>query len=266
MSKQRILYIASEINPFLQITKAADFLLKLPHDMQEKGYEIRILVPRFGNINERKNRLHEVVRLSGISITIGDDDKPLIIKVASIPQSRLQVYFLDNEDYFQRKYVLEDKDGKFYEDNDERAIFFCKGAIETVKKLGWIPNIVHCVGWMSALVPAYLKTKYKDEPIFADLKTVFSIYNDAFDHKFGADVVNKAIMAGVTAEELDTLASSDYTGFVNTGIKYADYVVQSDPNLGEALNQRLNEIGDKKIDVFTDTQPYSEAFYEIYNK
>ena len=159
MPKFRILYVASEINPFLRTTEVADFVRKLPQAMQERGMEIRILVPRFGLINERKNRLHEVVRLSGINISVGEEEKPLIIKVASIPNAKLQVYFIDNEDYFQRKSVFHDKENKFYDDNDERAIFFCKGVIETVRKLGWGPDIVHCTDWMTSLIPLYLKTR-----------------------------------------------------------------------------------------------------------
>jgi starch synthase len=142
MDKLRILYVASEINPFLQTTDVADYVRRLPQAMQERGAEIRILVPRFGLINERKNRLHEVVRLSGINITVGDEEKPLIIKVASIPNAKLQVYFIDNDDYFHRKSVFFDKENNFYDDNDERAIFFCKGVLETVKKLGWAPDVL----------------------------------------------------------------------------------------------------------------------------
>jgi len=153
MSKLRVLYVASEINPFLQTSEVADFVRKLPQAMQERGMEIRILVPRFGIINERKNRLHEVVRLSGINISVGDEEKPLIIKVASIPNAKLQVYFIDNEDYFHRKSVFHDKENNFYEDNDERAIFFCKGVIETVRKLGWAPDVVHCNDWILSTEP-----------------------------------------------------------------------------------------------------------------
>ena len=172
MSKIRILYVASEINPFLQTTEVADFVRKLPQAMQERGMEIRILVPRFGLINERKNRLHEVVRLSGINVIINDEDYPLVIKVASLPGARLQVYFLDNEDYFHRKFVFKDEKDKFFADNDERTIFFCKGVLETVKKLGWAPDIIHCQGWMTSLIPVYLKTLYKDEPVFKNSKVI----------------------------------------------------------------------------------------------
>src|SRR5690606_19267140 len=175
MSKLRILYVASEINPFLQTSQVAEFVRKLPQAMQERGMEIRIFVPRFGLINERKNRLHEVVRLSGINIAVGDEEKPLVIKVASIPNAKMQVYFIDNEDYFQRKSIFFDNENNFYEDNDERAIFFCKGVIETIRKLGWSPDIVHCNDWMTSLIPMYLKTKYKADPIFKKTKIVFTV-------------------------------------------------------------------------------------------
>ena len=183
MSKYRILYVASEINPFLQTSEVAELVRKLPQAMQERGMEIRILVPRFGLINERRNQLHEVIRLSGMNLIIDDIDHPLIIKVASIQQARMQVYFIDNEDYFQRKSTVTDSKGKFYEDNDERAIFFCKGVLETVKKLGWAPDIVHCNDWMTSLIPMYLKTTYKNDPIFQNAKSVFTVYDTPFEHK-----------------------------------------------------------------------------------
>src|SRR6187551_1763611 len=209
MSKLRILYVASEINPFLQTSEVADFVRKLPQAMQERGMEIRILVPRFGIINERKNRLHEVVRLSGINITVGDEEKPLIIKVASIPNAKLQVYFIDNDDYFHRKSALVDKDNKFHEDNDERAIFFCKGVLETVKKLGWAPDIVHCNDWMTGLIPMYLKTTYKKDPIFNNAKSVFTVYNNEFSHKFDGNLHNKVRMIDIEDSNLTNL-TSDY--------------------------------------------------------
>ena len=214
MSNLRILYVASEINPFLQTSEVADFVRQLPQAMQEKGMEIRILVPRFGLINERKNRLHEVVRLSGINISVGDEEKPLIIKVASIPNAKLQVYFIDNEDYFHRKSVFHDKENKFYEDNDERAIFFCKGVIETVKKLGWAPDIVHCNDWMTSLIPLYLKTTYKNDPLFKDTKSIFNVHNNSFSHKFGGDLIEKVKMLDIEDSMLTNLESADYMGFV----------------------------------------------------
>ena len=214
MSKLRILYVASEINPFLQTSEVAEFVRRLPQGMQERGMEIRILVPRFGIINERKNRLHEVVRLSGINIAVGEEEKPLVIKVASVPNAKLQVYFIDNEDYFHRKSVFFDKEDKFYEDNDERAIFFCKGVIETVKKLGWAPDIVHCNDWITSLIPMYLKTTYKNDPIFQNAKSVFTVYDNGFNHKFDQNMIEKVKMLDIEDSMLANLQSADYDGLI----------------------------------------------------
>ena len=265
MSKLRILYVASEINPFLQTSEVANFLRNLPQAMQERGMEIRILVPRFGLINERKNRLHEVVRLSGINISVGEEEKPLIIKVASIPNAKLQVYFIDNEDYFQRKHVFHDKQQRFYEDNDERAIFFCKGVIETVKKLGWAPDIVHCNDWMTSLIPMYLKTTYKNEPLFKDTKTVFGIYNNGFSHTFGDDLLNKVKMVDIDDTILAPLKSKDFAGFIKMGMEYADRVVKGSEVPAE-LNQLIEEFSkDKKFEIsIEEEQQAHDELYGIY--
>ena len=259
MSSLRILYVASEINPFLETSKVADFVRKLPQAMQEKGLEIRILVPRFGIINERRNRLHEVVRLSGMNIAIGDEEKPLIIKVASIPNAKLQVYFIDNEDYFKRKTVFHDKENNFYGDNDERAIFFCKGVLETVKKLGWVPDIIHCNDWMTGLVPLYLKTSYKNEPIFKDVKVVYSIHDNSFEHKFDSSIVEKARMIDVEDNMLEPLASADYEGFIKLGAKYADAVILP----GEEGHLKEILVG-KKTDVMEASVESVDSYYDYY--
>lgn len=266
MSKLRILYVASEINPFLQTSEVANFVRALPQAMQEKGMEIRILVPRFGLINERKNRLHEVVRLSGINIAVGEEEKPLIIKVASIPNAKLQVYFIDNEDYFQRKSVFFDKQEKFYEDNDERAIFFCKGVIETVKKLGWAPDVVHCNDWMTSLIPMYLKTTYKNEPLFKDTKSVFAIYNTGFNHKFGDDLLEKVKMVDIDDSILAPLKSKDYEGFLKIGMEYADVIIKSE-EISENLSQLIEECSkDKKCEINSEEEEEElfESYYNIY--
>lgn len=265
MSKLRILYVASEINPFLQTSEVANFLRTLPQAMQERGMEIRILVPRFGLINERKNRLHEVVRLSGINIAVGDEEKPLVIKVASIPNAKLQVYFIDNEDYFQRKSVFHDKQERFYEDNDERAIFFCKGVIETVKKLGWAPDIVHCNDWMTSLIPMYLKTTYKNDPLFKDTKTVFGIYSNGFSHTFGDDLLNKVKMVDIDDTILAPLKSKDFTGFIKMGMEYADTVIKGN-DVSAELNQLIEDFSkDKKFEIsIEEEQQAHEELYGIY--
>jgi starch synthase len=265
MSKLRILYVASEINPFLQTSEVANFVRALPQAMQEMGMEIRILVPRFGLINERKNRLHEVVRLSGINISVGEEEKPLIIKVASIPNAKLQVYFIDNEDYFQRKSVFHDKHEKFYEDNDERAIFFCKGVIETVKKLGWAPDVVHCNDWMTSLIPMYLKTTYKNEPLFKDTKSVFAIYNTGFTHKFGDDLFEKVKMVDIDDAILAPLKSKDYEGFLRIGMEYADVVIKSE-DISENLSKLIKECSkEKQCEINSEEEKLFESYYNIYN-
>ncbi|GHE57021.1 MULTISPECIES: glycogen/starch synthase [Roseivirga] len=267
MSKLRILYVASEINPFLQTSAVADFVRKLPQAMQERGMEIRILVPRFGLINERKNRLHEVVRLSGINIAVGDEEKPLVIKVASIPNAKLQVYFIDNEDYFHRKSVFFDKNDNFYKDNDERAIFFCKGVLETVKKLGWTPDIVHCNDWMTSLIPLYLKTTYKNDPLFQDTKTVFTIYNNSFAHQFDEDLLDKVKMMDISDSMLENLKSADFAGFIKTGAQYADAVIKAEEEVSESLNQLLEEIEKQKtVNTIEKDDNFLDSYYNLYNE
>jgi starch synthase len=268
MSKLRILYVASEINPFLQTTQVADFVRKLPQAMQEMGMEIRILVPRFGLINERKNRLHEVVRLSGINILVGDEEKPLIIKVASIPNAKLQVYFIDNEDYFQRKSVFFDKDNKFHSDNDERAIFFCKGVLETVKKLGWAPHIVHCNDWMTSLIPLYLKTRYKLDPVYKDAKSVFTVYNNCWSHKFDKTLIQKAKMMDIEDGMLSNLKSADFEGFVKIGIEYADAVIKAGDKYSDSLNKLFKSLEkNKKLSNFEDDdENFADSYFNFYNE
>jgi starch synthase len=262
MGKLRILYVASEINPFLETSEVAEFVRKLPQAMQEKGMEIRILVPRFGLINERKNRLHEVVRLSGINISVGDEEKPLIIKVASIPNAKLQVYFIDNEDYFHRKSVFHDKENKFYEDNDERAIFFCKGVIETVRKLGWSPDIVHCNDWITSFIPLYLKTTYKNDPLFKNAKTVFTIYNNSFTHKFKTDILEKVKMMDIEDTMLGALKTADYEGFVKLGAEFSDVVSTAGDN--KKLEGLVKKLKEKKVETIEKDDNYAESFYNLY--
>lgn len=263
MSNLRILYVASEINPFLQTSDVAEFVRKLPQAMQERGMEIRILVPRFGLINERKNRLHEVVRLSGINIAVGDEEKPLVIKVASIPNAKLQVYFIDNEDYFHRKSVFHDKEDNFYADNDERAIFFCKGVIETVKKLGWAPDIVHCNDWMTSLIPLYLKTTYKNDPLFKNTKTVFTVYNNEFKHKFDSDLIEKVKMMDIEDSMLANLKTADYYGFVKLAMEFSDAVIQAE--VDKSLNGVLDK-SDKKIETIEKDDNFTDSYYNLYNE
>jgi starch synthase len=268
MGKSKLLFITHEMSPFLDLTKISEITRQLPQAMQDKGFEIRILMPRFGNINERRNRLHEVIRLSGMNIIINDNDNPLIIKVASIPSARMQVYFLDNEEYFQRKHVFTDKEGKFYTDNDERMIFFCKGAIETVKKLGWSPDIVHCHGWMSALVPVYLKTTYKDDPTFKHSKVIYSVYEKDFAEQLGSDFAQKAVMADMGEEHTEVFKPGTNEALDAGAIKFSDGVVLASADIdAEVLNNVKNS--NKSVleyDYTSDFENYYNFYDEIANE
>ena len=222
MSVTKILYIASEIDPFLKTSSVATLVRTLAQAMVKKKFEVRILVPRFGVINQRKNRIHEVLRLSGVNISVGQEDISLLIEVASIKEAKLQVYFIDNEDMFQRKGIFTGKEGIFYPDNDTRSIFFCKGALSTVKQLEWAPDIIHCHGWLSAFVPMYLKTTYKNNPIFKHAKCMYTAYRDSFDHTFSADILKKARLREVKETHLKPLEEANFKGFTNLATSFSD--------------------------------------------
>lgn len=262
--KLRILYVTTEIDPFLKVTTAADLIRLLPQKLQEKGHEIRILMPKFGVINERRNRLHEVVRLSGINIRVGDEEKPLTIKVASIPNAKLQVYFLDNEDYFNRKSVLRDPDNnQFYEDNDERAIFFCKGVIETVKKLGWAPDIIHCHDWMTSFIPLYLKTHYMDDPMFKNTKVVFTLYNNGFESELSKNYLSKTNIDNLAPVAESGYNENSYVGVCKGGIQLADAVTKGTEEIDSDLEQFISKV--QNGDVYYDADD-SDSFVDSYQK
>lgn len=227
--------------PFLETESAqATVARNLPQALQERDNEIRILVPRFGVINERRNRLHEVVRLSGINISIDDNDNPLVIKVASIPSTKMQVYFLDNEDYFHRKAIYQDDKGKYFEDNDERTIFFCKGVMETVKKLGWAPDIIHCQGWMTSLIPVYLKTVYKDEPVFRNAKVIYSVFPDT-EMCLGDDFARKASLNSNYDKSMECFAGGNINDLHKGAVSFADAVVTSCDEAHRCIESHLLE-------------------------
>ncbi len=222
---KKVLFVSSGMCPYLPESPVSSIARFLPQGVQERKREIRSFMPRYGFINERKNQLHEVIRLSGMNIIISDVDHPLIIKVASISAARIQVYFIDNEDYFRRKYTFTDDNGNFFEDNDERAIFFARGVLETVKKLRWAPDIIHCQGWITHLVPAYLKKAYKDDPIFSSSKIVLSLYDDLPAVTFRPGFAAKAAFGGLAAEDMHFLAKPDGINLAKTAIQYADGVI-----------------------------------------
>ena len=264
MAKTKILFVTHEMSPFLEISKISEITRQLPQAMQEKGFEIRILMPRFGNINERRNRLHEVIRLSGMNIVVDNNDNPLIIKVASLPAARMQVYFLDNEEYFQRKKVFRDEKGQFFADNNERSLFFCKGVLETVKKLGWSPDVVHCHGWFSAMVPAYLKTTYKDDPTFKDAKVMYSLYaNEDFD-AIGTKYGEMAAQVDMAAEEVVAYGEGSYVELYKGALAYTDIAVFADGDVQPELKAYVEENGIRSFSPQGDTD--YDGFAEVFEE
>jgi len=265
MRKARVLFISSEIIPYLEPNEQSTIARYLPQGIQERGKEIRTFMPRFGCINERRHQLHEVIRLSGMNLIINDSDHPLIIKVASIQAARMQVYFIDNEEYFQRKSVYHDEEQNFYPDNDDRTIFFCRGVLETVKKLGWAPDIIHCHGWMTSLIPFLVRTSYKEDPMFANSKVVYSLYNDEFKESFHADYWKKMMMDGLGKDEIKDLKNPDYIGISTNAMKYADAVVVGTPTLNPQLNKELKKLT-KPVLEYKAPEEYIDAYDNFYDE
>lgn len=265
MDKKKVLIVTQEMQPYTALSEISEIARKLPQYVQEKGFEIRVLMPRYGTINERRHRLHEVVRLSGMNIIVDDDDFPLIIKVASLPGARMQVYFLDNEDFFKRKSVFTDDEGKPFSDNEDRMIFFCKGVIETVKKFGWAPDIVHCHGWMTSLVPMYLKTAYKTEPLFQNSKLVYSLYNSEIETTFSGDFMNKASINNLEPEDLVAyLDSEEKVDLFKGASTFTDAVIEGSEKLNGAVPQLLKNL-EKPILEFQSEDQYLSAYLDFYN-
>lgn len=239
MEKLKVLFVNQEMLPFLPESPMSTTCRRLPQGIQESGKEIRVFLPRFGVINERRHQLHEVIRLSGMNIIIDDTDHPLIIKVASIQAARMQVYFIDNDDYFKRKSPFGIEEGKFFEDNDERAIFYARGVLETVKKLGWVPDVIHCHGWFSALMPLYLKKFYHDDPHFSSTKIVTSLYSDRFDGELSKKLFKKLQYDNFAADDINGLKKPDYLNLMKNAISHSDAVVMADDELDETLAMHI---------------------------
>jgi starch synthase len=263
MEKTRILFVSQEIVPYLKESQMGTIGRYLPQGIQEKGREIRTFMPRFGHINERRNQLHEVIRLSGMNLIIDDTDHPLIIKVASIQSARMQIYFIDNEDYFQRKFMFRDKNNKFYKDNDERAIFFSRGVIETVKKLGWSPDVVHCHGWMTSLVPLYIKRAFRDNPLFSETRIVTSIYDDDFEEVLNKDTANKIKIDGITNKELKHFKKADYKALMMSAIDFSEGVIVGSANANPELIEYAKANGKPVLPYQGDK--YLDAYNNFYD-
>lgn len=263
MKDKRILYVSSEVVPYLPETEISSMSFEAPRMVNKQGGQIRIFMPRFGNINERRHQLHEVIRLSGINLVINDMDMPLIIKVASIPKERIQVYFIDNEEYFKRKATLTDENGKLFPDNDERAIFFAKGVIETVKKLNWAPDIIHVNGWLASLLPLYLKEFYKTEPLFTESKIVTSVYNQSFEGTLDKKMMSKVSFDGLDEGSIESLSKPNYINLMKIAIDNSDAIIKGSQELPDELNSYIDGL-DKPVLGYHSLEEFTEPYSEFY--
>lgn len=263
MEDKRILYVSSEVVPYLAENEVSLMSYDVPKMINDQGGQIRIFMPRYGNINERRHQLHEVIRLSGMNLVINDLDMPLIIKVASIPKERIQVYFIDNDEYFKRKATFTDEEGALYPDNDERAIFFAKGVVETVKKLNWVPDIIHVHGWLASMLPIYMKHYYKDEALFADTKIVTSIYSQSFEGTLDVEMINKVKFDGIPDEAIGDLAHPDYEHLMRAAVLHSDAVIVASEHLSPSLTKFIESSG-KPFLPFSPKDKFAEEYTQFY--
>ncbi|MGY6561358.1 MAG: glycogen/starch synthase [Luteibaculaceae bacterium] len=263
--KLKVLYVSQEIKPYLAPSEVASTSRNLAQKMNEQGKEIRFFMPRFGVINERRHQLHEVIRLCGMNLIIDDMDHPLIIKVASIQPARMQVYFIDNEEYFKRKATFADAAGNLLKDNDERSMFFVKGVLETVKKLGWSPDIIHCHGWFTGLMPLYIKKLYNEDPYFSDTKLVYSGYNNPYEGTLNPKIIDKLIFDGFKKEDIALLENPTAENIHKIAIEYSDGVVQGSEALNDALQAAIKDI-EKPFLGYHDQDSLPEAMHAFYDQ
>ena len=263
MEDKRILYVSSEVVPYLAENEVSLLSYDVPKMINDQGGQIRIFMPRYGNINERRHQLHEVIRLSGMNLVVNDLDMPLIIKVASIPKERIQVYFIDNDEYFKRKATFSDEEGVLYPDNDERAIFFAKGVVETVKKLNWVPDIIHVHGWMASLLPIYMKHYYKDEALFSETKIVTSVYGQSFEGSLDSEMINKIKFDTIPHEAIQELESPNYENLIKASIKHSDGIIIASQSVSPSLTKFIESSG-KSFLPFVSKEKFAEAYTTFY--
>ena len=263
MKKKKILYISQEICPYMNQSSMGDLSGALPQIMQESGRDIRIFLPRFGTVNERRHQLHEVIRLSGMNLIIDDFDHQLIIKVASIQQQRMQVYFIDNEEYFPRRQMFHDHEGNFMCNNDERMIFYCKGVIETVRKLGWSPDVIHCQGWFTSLVPMYIKKLYSEDPLFENTKVIYSVFDNDYKGKLSDTIIDKLLFEDLEADDLAGLKNLNVNTLNKFAISYSDAVVQASEKINKSVLNSIEDSGKPFLD-FPGDEEYEKEYLNFY--
>lgn len=263
MKNKRVLYVSSEVTPYTPVSEMSEMSFEAARKAHHKGVQTRIFMPRFGLINERRHQLHEVIRLSGMNLVINDVDMPLIIKVASIPKERMQVYFIDNEEYFKRKATFTDENDELFADNDERAIFFAKGVVETVKKLNWAPDIIHVHGWMACLLPLYLREYYKDDPLFANSKIVTSLYDNEFEGTLNEELANKVRFDNIPEEKAKVLDNPTFANILKSAIDNSDAIIKASRFVNDDLEDYFDDVDMPKLD-FVSNETFAEAYLDFY--
>ena len=264
MNGKKILFVSSELVPYLPENEVSLMSYETPRMVNSNGGQIRIFMPRYGNINERRHQLHEVIRLSGMNLVVNDMDMPLIIKVASIPKERIQVYFIDNDEYFKRKGTFTDKEGTLFPDNDQRAIFFAKGVVETVKKLNWSPDIIHVHGWMASLLPLYLKKFYADEPLFDTSKIVISVYGKSFEGELDSGMMDRIAFDGLPKESIASLETPTYNNLLKIAVDNADAVILASEGIEDELQDHISNL-EKPVLPYVSLQEFEDAYANFYN-
>jgi len=265
MGKKRVLYISQEIAPYTGETIMGEAAALLPQKTQESGKDIRMFLPKFGSINERRHQLHEVIRLSGMNLIIDDFDHQLIIKVASIQKLRLQVYFIDNDEYFPKRQMFHEEDGSFMKNNDERMIFYCKGVIETVRKLGWKPDVIHCQGWFTSLVPMYIKKLYSGDPLFEDVKVIYSVFDNTFEGVLSDSLPEKLLFEELEKSDVEMLQKSNIVNLHKHAIDYADAVVQASADTKKEVLEYIKS-SEKPFMEYPGAEDYIDAYQEFYEQ
>ncbi|HJN63301.1 MAG TPA: glycogen/starch synthase [Flavobacteriales bacterium] len=268
MGKKKVLFVSQEIYPYLPETEMSLIGRHLPQQIQEDEKDIRIFMPKYGVVNERRHQLHEVIRLSRMNLIVDDFDHQLIIKVGSIQSARMQVYFIDNEDYFPKKKYFHDENGKFFPYNDERMIFFCKGVIETVRKLGWAPDIIHCHGWISALVPLYIKKLYNEDPLFNNSKVIFSVYDTDFPGELNSEMAEKLLFeSSLNKKDVEGLQTPDYLSLNKIAIDYADAIIKVGKKIDKRIIKHIDASGKPKmIHPGGEDGAYASAYADFYEE
>ena len=263
MKDKRVLIVSSEVVPYLPENELSTTSFEAAKMIHGKGGQTRIFMPRYGLINERRHQLHEVIRLSGMNLVINDMDMPLIIKVASIPKERMQVYFIDNDEYFKRKALFTDEDNNLFEDNDERAIFFAKGVVETVKKLNWSPDIIHVHGWMASLLPLYIKEYYKDDPLFANSKIITSVYNNGFEGTLNKEFINKVKFDNIDESKIESISNPNYTNILINAVENSDGIIKASEELPSDLEKVIDST-EKPVLNFSSPEDFADNYVDFY--